>query len=296
MVAIKIWHDNSGDSGDSSSWYLKRILVHNLQTREKSYFLCEKWLAIDKDDGLLERFLPICYDKEKTSFKYLYSKQTKEKLSDDHLWFSIFARPIQSSFSRLDRLTCCLVLLSLSMVMNILYYGMDNSPSQAGLQIGPFINLTLQQVSVGVITNLIVFIPSLLLIQLFRRTRRRNTRLSSIKKVLNEHDLGVLEETQDKKKRSKLCELKFPWWFKIIAYAFSFTITVVCLFFVVLKGIEFGNDKVTKWLTSVLISFFSSIFLTQPLQVDLFVINIKFCKSILVIEFSEIYFDWFKIF
>ena len=274
MLSIKVWHDNSGGTGNQSSWYLKHIIIHDLQTRVKSYFLCEKWLAIDKEDCLLERFLPICYDKEKTSFKYLYSKQTKDKLSDDHLWFSIFARPIQSSFTRFDILTCCFVLLSISMVMNILYYGMDDSASQDGLKIGPFINLTLQQISIGVITNLIVFPPSLLLIQLFRRIKRRHTRLSNIKKILNKHDMGIIEENCESNrvndKKSKSFELKFPWWFKIVAYGVSFTIAGACLFFVVLKGIEFGNDKVTKWLTSLLISFLSSVLLTQPLQVFLF--------------------------
>jgi hypothetical protein len=240
-----------------------------LQTRDKFYFICEKWLSIDKDDCVLERTLPVCYDKEKTNFKYLLSKQTKENLSDSHLWFSIFARPVQSSFTRLDRLTCCFVLLSLSMVMNILYYGMDNSAKQDGLQIGPYINLTMQQISIGIITNLIVFPPSLLLVQLFRRIKRRRTRLMKIKKLLNEQKFELLEENDKTliQKEKKSCELKFPWWFRIIAYIISFALAGACLFFVILKGIEFGNEKVTKWLTSLIISFLTSILLTQPLQV-----------------------------
>lgn len=31
---IRIWHDNSGE-GNMASWYLKFIIVHDLQTREK---------------------------------------------------------------------------------------------------------------------------------------------------------------------------------------------------------------------------------------------------------------------
>ena len=86
-------------------------------------------------------------------FKYLLSKETKNKLSDGHLWFSIIARPLQSSFSRLDRLTCCFVLLCISMLMNILYYGSSSDSSSSGLEIGP-VKITLEQISVGVITNL----------------------------------------------------------------------------------------------------------------------------------------------
>ena len=235
-------------------------------------FLCEKWLAIDKDDCAIERILPISMSKEKTQFKYLLSSQTKNKLSDDHLWFSVFARPVQSSFSRLDRLTCCFVLLAISMLMNILYYGMDNSPTNDGLKLGPFINLTLEQVSIGVITNLCVFPPSLLLVQLFRRIKRRRTRISKLKRVLKENDLSIEENTTHEKlikKSIKVKDFKFPWWFKIVAYMISYVFAGVSLFFVVIKGIEFGDDKVTKWLSSLIISFVSSILLTQPLKVFL---------------------------
>ena len=62
--------------------------------------------------------------------------------------------------------------------------------------------------------------------------------------------------------------IRFPWWFKIIAYIISFIFASVSLFFVAIKGITFGNEKVSKWLTSVVISFFSSILFTQPLQVN----------------------------
>ena len=147
LTSIRIWHDNLGIDSQRSAWFLKYVIIHDLQTRDKSYFICDKWLAIDKEDGLVERLLPISLEEQKTKFKYLLAKQTKQKLSDGHLWFSIFARPVQSSFNRLDRLTCCFVLLAISMLMSILYYGMDSSRSADGLKIGPFINITPEQVN-----------------------------------------------------------------------------------------------------------------------------------------------------
>ncbi len=38
--------------------------------------------------------------------------------------------------------------------------------------------------------------------------------------------------------------------------------------FVIIKGIEFGDEKCGKWLSSLLISFLSSVLITQPLQVN----------------------------
>lgn len=142
---VRVYHDSSGE-GRMSSWFLKLMIVHDLQTREKYYFICNKWLALDKDDGSINRLLPVCGRAQKTEFKYLLEKETKSKLSDSHIWFSILNRPVNSSFTRTDRLTCGFVSLFMSMLMNIMYYDMQpEGDTLDGLKIGP-INLTIQQV------------------------------------------------------------------------------------------------------------------------------------------------------
>ena len=75
------------------------------------------------------------------------------------------------------------------------------------------------------------------------------------------------KKQKKEKKKDKKAPLTFPWWFKIIAYALSYTIAGICIFFILVKAISLGNDTVTAWLTSVLISLFTSLFLTQPIQV-----------------------------
>jgi hypothetical protein len=47
---IRIWHDNTGQ-GSSASWYLKYIIVRDLQTMETFYFISQQWFAVEKDDG-----------------------------------------------------------------------------------------------------------------------------------------------------------------------------------------------------------------------------------------------------
>ena len=122
-----------------ASWYLSHIIVHDLQTRQKFYFLCNDWLAVEKSDGRIDRCLFIAGERQKTQIKFLIQKQSKEKLKDNHLWLSIFTRPVQSSFTRLDRVTCCFVLLYITMLMTILYYGVVNSSnSSSGLKVGYF--------------------------------------------------------------------------------------------------------------------------------------------------------------
>jgi hypothetical protein len=47
---IRVWHDNTG-RGTSASWFLKYVIVRDLQTMEKSHFICQRWLAVEKEDG-----------------------------------------------------------------------------------------------------------------------------------------------------------------------------------------------------------------------------------------------------
>jgi len=119
---MKIWHDNSGH-GDKASWFLKFIIVTDLQTREKFYFICQKWLAVEKGDGQIERDLFVASEYHKRELRYLMKTQSRHYLMDNHLWLSVFYRPIQSLFSRFDRVTCCFMFHYLSMFLNIVCYG-----------------------------------------------------------------------------------------------------------------------------------------------------------------------------
>ena len=50
LNCIRIWHDNSGQDS-SASWFLKYIIVRDLQTMEKFHFIAQRWFAVEKDDG-----------------------------------------------------------------------------------------------------------------------------------------------------------------------------------------------------------------------------------------------------
>ena len=143
---MKIWHDNSG-KGDFASWFLKFIIVHDLQTRERFYFICQNWLAVEKSDGKIEREIFLACEPQKTELKYFLNKEAKHNLNDSHIWLSIFNKPVQSSFTRLDRVTCCFVLLYVSSFLNIIYYKKSNDSNSSSLLNFGFFNVTLQQVS-----------------------------------------------------------------------------------------------------------------------------------------------------
>jgi hypothetical protein len=86
---------------------------------------------------------------ETQELSYILSKQTYHNISEDHLWFSIFSRPVANKFTRVQRCTCCFVLFFISMFLNIMYYDLSNEASinnsTAGLSLGPF-HISAQQV------------------------------------------------------------------------------------------------------------------------------------------------------
>jgi hypothetical protein len=148
LSCIHIWHDNSGRSMNTANWYLKHVVVNDLTSQNKFVFICERWLAVELDDGKIERVIVSAGQKERNDLKYLIKKQTKEKLSDSHLWYSLIARPVSNAFSRLDRLTCIFVLLCITMLANIMYYGTStDKPNPNALSIGPF-KITPEQVHI----------------------------------------------------------------------------------------------------------------------------------------------------
>ena len=74
----------------------------------------------------------------------------------------------------------------------------------------------------------------------------------------------------------------FPWWCVFIAYGLSALIAAVSLFFIIIRGIEFGDTKIQKWLTTLLSSFFSSVILVQPVKV-----SVEGCREWVMIACSR---------
>lgn len=179
---IRIWHDNSGKSA-KASWFLKNVVIHDLQTREKFLFICQKWLAVEREDGSIDRVLPVAGEAQKKELKSLAAKQAKTKITDGHLWFSILAKPAHSPFTRYERTTACFVLMYISMLANILYYGVSAEIKSEGLQIGP-VKITLEQIMIGIISNLITFPPTFIIVQLFRRSRARYSRTHRLREII----------------------------------------------------------------------------------------------------------------
>lgn len=57
MLFSRIWHDNSGAS---PAWNFSRMQVTDLQKNDKYFFVCDRWLAVDQDDGCVSFYTDCC--------------------------------------------------------------------------------------------------------------------------------------------------------------------------------------------------------------------------------------------
>jgi hypothetical protein len=104
------------------------------------------------------------------------------------------------------------------------------------------------------------------------RQRRPSHQVSPMIRTLSQlrkdetSNTTTTSETMEKKKKPRL----FPWWCLFIAYGVSYLVIGTSIVLILARGIEFGDTKVRKWLTSMITGFFSSVLLSQPIKVCLF--------------------------
>lgn len=68
-------------------------------------------------------------------------------------------------------------------------------------------------------------------------------------------------------KRKRKSKFMFPWWCRYVAWFFCLASIFVSIFFIWAYGVQFGDEKTRKWITSLLVSFFMSVLVTQPIKV-----------------------------
>lgn len=54
--------------------------------RSRYAFLVNQWLAVDEDDGQIDRMLPVASPQDLTAFSNLFTSNAKKNLTDGHLW------------------------------------------------------------------------------------------------------------------------------------------------------------------------------------------------------------------
>ncbi|XP_048576191.1 uncharacterized protein LOC5508455 [Nematostella vectensis] len=297
LQQLRIWHNNSGTN---PGWYLARIMVHDLQTDQKSWFINDRWLAVEEDDGMVERTLSVAGKKELTNFNLLFSTEARKNLTDGHLWFSVVARPAKSTFTRVQRLSCCLSIMLSTMLANCMFYQVDDESSTGtSVHVGPF-SFSMKQVSIGITSSLVVLPANIIIVTIFRKVKPPNDPKKSLSKDQDPHNQSGKyldqpsqlkepeyvdedeeeeehsdeESNKDRKEKKKKEKEKKPKKkfsldrrFIYVAYALVFLSSTVSAIFTIFYGLTFGKEKSEGWLSAMMISFWQDVLVSQPLKV-----------------------------
>ncbi|XP_056869276.1 polycystic kidney disease 1 like 1-like [Takifugu flavidus] len=274
---VHIWHDNSGSS---PSWYLKQVEVCEVSPGpvNKWLFVAQCWLAVDKDDGQVERTLRVC--EQGITFAELLRLKLHDYLADYHIWMSVLSCPHPNPFTHTQRLCVSLLLLLGYAAVNIaVILKMEDQFDVA------MIDVSALSVKTGVVSTLLVLPAVLSLSFLFRLREIKLTHLEihqtndssedvlstidgssqqSALKVGNEEGIKASHEKQKVYVQQQSGLRPVSHWCHCLAWALSVLLCILCLVYAAILGNRLSGSQVLLWIHSLFFSLTSCIFLIQP--------------------------------
>ena len=152
LKGITLEHDNSVEN---PSWFVETVTINDRPTEEQWIFSVNRWLAVEKEDGLIEVTVN---NKTPASFSSEIRSRFGRKIADSHLWMSVFGKASSNTFTRVQRASCCLSVLFSTMIANAIFFNISEKSESAGILVEPF-KFTLRQIVVGVQSGVIIGMP-----------------------------------------------------------------------------------------------------------------------------------------
>ena len=259
LKEITLEHDNLGDN---PSWFVETVVIRDRQTEERWVFPINRWLALEKGDGQIE----VTVDSATYSaFSAQVRSRFARKIADSHLWMSVFGKACSSTFTRVQRASCCLSVLFSAMIANAMFYNIGGE-SDGAIQVGPF-KFSWKQIVIGVQSGIIIAPINIIIAFLFKSSRPRKKR--SEKYQVTDEAQRLLDEIMDTG-----CML--PHFFVYVGWLLCFCTTIAAATFTLFYSLMWGKETSEQWLASILISNGQDIFVVQPTKVMVAVIVISF--------------------
>ncbi|XP_047636842.1 polycystin-1 isoform X1 [Phacochoerus africanus] len=169
---IRVWHDNKGLS---PAWFLQHVIVRDLQSARSTFFLVNDWLSVETEanGGLVEKEVLAASDAALRRFRRLLVAELQRGFFDKHVWLSMWDRPPRSRFTRVQRATCCALLLCLFLGANAVWYGVVGDAAYGMGPVSGLIPLSVDTIAVGLVSSMAVYPVYLAILFLFRMSRSK---------------------------------------------------------------------------------------------------------------------------
>jgi len=175
-------------------------------------------------------------------------------LRSNHAYASLFFRPLLA-YTRTQRLTVVFSVLFASMCANALFYQFGEQPDAA---LGVVVRLV-----AGVLSSVVVFVPTTLIGMLFRRVKERDGRTVLGEKALALHFVDNNLMHEHSKCEKAMLDWRMPWWTEIVLYFVIYVGWLLCFYVTVLYGVTFSDEQANSWLISFAISIAVSALVLQ---------------------------------
>ncbi|XP_072597697.1 polycystin family receptor for egg jelly [Vulpes vulpes] len=180
--SIRVWHNNEGRA---PSWYLSRIKVENVFSRQIWLFMCRRWFSIDTS---LDRTFPVTHPDQPLNKMDFFLIDSIYKLGRNHTWFSIFSSVVARPFNRLQRLSCCLAMLMASLLCNIMFFNLN-----AEDETEPEERRYIRSMMIG-LESVLITIPVQLLVDFLFTYSQREPRVALEEAAPRKHSLVPISE------------------------------------------------------------------------------------------------------
>ncbi|KAM6166545.1 polycystin-1 isoform 2-T2 [Erethizon dorsatum] len=169
---IRVWHDNKGLS---PAWFLQHVIVRDLQNAHSTFFLVNDWLSVETEanGGLVEKEVLAASEAALWQFQRLLVAELQRGFFDKHIWLSIWDRPARSRFTRVQRATCCVLLICLFLGANAVWYGVVGDATYSVGPVSSLIPPSVDTVAIGLVSSVVVYPVYLAILFLFRMSRSK---------------------------------------------------------------------------------------------------------------------------
>lgn len=237
--------------------------------------MCDQWLDYDTEESRVDRVLDA--QKDVTS----YAEMVTYTAVEHHIWFSVFMRPMRSNFTRIQRLSCLLGLIYLTMIIcTMTIKTPDDNTTMSQITIGPFrfskenfeAAIVSVSVSTGIIWLVIFFFKNAhndgkdsFDNKLLRVYRKANNKFHLDSSVVGRHFVPPAAATM----RHQFYFL--PHFVIYVGWTILILAVSVATYFV----IEFSDDwavvKSDIWMTSIFVAILCSFLITEALKVNILI-------------------------
>ena len=245
-----IWHDNSGES---PSWFLDYVVVRSKDNGDEWKFSCNQWFSPERDDGKIVRKLLVKRRNSLPKFQEAFRLKLSGTLYESHLWMSSVTKRPGNSFTRVQRVTCCLCLVLTAMLANAMFFNLGGETTVNTIKIGP-LKVSMRQIIITLQSCLIIAPINFLIVTIFKNSK------PAVGKCFGKVYRVTGEQGWDDDDKPLHHVFVYVAWF--LCFATAITSAPVVFFY----SMMWGNETADEWLSSIVMSITMDILAIQPVR------------------------------